>query len=252
MNSSEQPPLLSVRDLAVTLDGNQIFNNVSFEVRPEEVLAVVGPNGAGKSVLLKTVLGIFRPTSGTITFGENARIGYLPQRFHVDAYLPMTALEFLELKNVSRQKLAQVLEQTELSLTLLSTPLAWLSSGQLQKVLLAWALLADPTLLLFDEPTENVDVVGQESIYSLLHNLQDHFGIAVIIISHDLHVVYRYANHVLCLNKTMTCYGEPHAELTPAALAELYGDHAFFHHHHFPTHKNHGAAEHHPAHEPQP
>jgi len=233
-------PLLSVRDLAVEIDGTSILKNVSFDIAREEVLAVVGPNGAGKSVLLKTLLGFFTPSGGSISFAPGTRIGYLPQRFHVDAYLPMTALEFLELKRAmpagkaaSRAALARAIEQTEVSPKLLTTPLAYLSSGQLQKVLLAWALMNEPNLLFFDEPTENVDVVGQESVYSLLHHLQDHLGIALIIISHDLHVVYRYANHVLCLNHTMTCYGEPQTALTSAALAELYGDHAFFHHHHF-------------------
>ncbi|MDO8469693.1 MAG: metal ABC transporter ATP-binding protein [bacterium] len=239
-------PLLSVRDLAVEIDGTSVLKNVSFDIAPQEVLAIVGPNGAGKSVLLKTLLGFFRPSGGSISFAPGTRIGYLPQRFHVDSYLPMTALEFLELKRAmptrlaevpakqaGRQALARAIEQTEISPKLLVTPLAYLSSGQLQKVLLAWALMNEPNLLFFDEPTENVDVVGQESVYSLLHHLQDHLGIALIIISHDLHVVYRYANHVLCLNHTMTCYGEPQTALTSAALSELYGDHAFFHHHHF-------------------
>jgi zinc transport system ATP-binding protein len=225
--------ILHVHDLAVELDGKRIIHDVSFFVKPQEVLAIVGPNGAGKSVLLKTLVGLLKPTTGWVEWQDGIRIGYLPQRFHVERYLPMTVEEFLKLKPVHSYTLPEVLALVGLDVSWLSRSLAHLSSGQLQKVLLAWTLLDKPHVLLFDEPTENVDVVGQESIYTLLHMLQDELGISLIIVSHDLHVVFRYANKVVCLNEKMVCYGEPESALTNARLSELYGDHAFFHHHHF-------------------
>ena len=177
-------------------------------MREGEVLAVIGQNGSGKSVFLKTLLGMIPATHGTITWKKDVRIGYLPQRFQVDAYLPMTVQEFLSLKPDARP-ICETLKLLHMEHEWLHKHLAHLSGGELQQVLLLWVLQDNPHIILFDEPTENVDVVGSESIYKTLHHLQDTTGLAIIIISHDLHLVYRYANTVLCLNKNMVCYGEP-------------------------------------------
>ncbi len=228
--------IIEVKNLSVTLDGRKIVGEVSFTLQSQEVLAIVGPNGAGKSILLKTLVGINKHYSGEIYFAPGTKIGYLPQRFHVDSYLPITVREFLNLKPEHKYTLEEVLRLVDIPETWLTQNLGTFSSGQLQKILLAWAVIDQPHVLLFDEPTENVDVVSQESIYDLLHELQDRLAISIIIVSHDLDVVYKYANTVLCLNERMLCYGEPVATLTNEALSELYGDHAFFHHHHFGNH----------------
>jgi len=233
--------LLEAKNLSVMLGGKEILKNISFSVAPQEVLAVIGPNGAGKSVLLKVLMGLLKSSSGTIAWKKNIKIGYLPQRFHVDSYLPMTVYEFLKLKPNYNGSGEKVLSLVGLDAGWLKKNLAHLSGGELQKVLLAWTLINNPEILLFDEPTENVDIVGQESIYNILHHLQDVVGVAIIIISHDLNVVYRYANNVICLNKNMLCYGAPDATLTADRLSELYSDHAFFHHHH----EHEGHHEHH-------
>jgi zinc transport system ATP-binding protein len=236
--------LLKVEDLSVILDGQKIIKDVSFELKPEEVLAIVGPNGAGKTVLLKSLLGLFPIQSGKIEWSPGVSCGYLPQRFHIDHYLPMTVEEFLKLKPNPKYSIDEVLELVGIGKDWLHKNLAIFSSGQLQKILLAWAVIDQPQVLLFDEPTENVDVVAQESIYDLLHHLQDALKISIIIISHDLTIVYRYANQVLCLNHAMTCYGEPREILSTKTLSELYGDHAFFHHHHFDNEHPHNHSHH--------
>lgn len=245
--------LLKVEDLSVTFGDIRVLIDVSFELEKERVLAIIGPNGAGKSVLLKTLLGIIKPTSGTITWAPNVRVGYLPQRFHIDLYLPMTVGEFMDLKPTREMTNEVALKLVEVDVSWLTRKLAHLSSGQLQRILLAWSLLDNPQILLFDEPTENVDVVGQESIYSLLHHLQDTIGVSLIIISHDLHAVYRYANNVLCINQKMVCYGEPEDELTVDKLSSLYKDQTFFHHdygsidghtHEGHSHENHAHIKH--------
>jgi zinc transport system ATP-binding protein len=235
----ENKVLLKVENLSVELENKTVIKDVSFELKKEEVLAIVGPNGAGKSVLLKTLLGLFPPATGKIRWTPGVTCGYLPQRFHIDHYLPMTVEEFLKLKPNPKYSIDEVLGLVEAEESWLKKNLATFSSGQLQKILFAWAIIDQPQVLLFDEPTENVDVIGQESIYDLLHHLQDKLGIATILISHDLNIVYHYANQVLCLNHAMTCYGEPKEILTTKTLSELYGDHAFFHHHHFDEHKHH-------------
>lgn len=229
----EPQPLLAVENVSVAFDGRNILEHISFTVQPEEVLAVIGPNGSGKTVLLKTLIGLIKPARGRITWSPRARVGYLPQRFQVDRHLPMTVREFLRLKPTFTRPLEEALHLTRLTRGTLGKHLAHLSGGELQKVLLAWSIMDNPNLLLFDEPTENVDVVGQESIYSILHDLQDSLHVAVVLVSHDLHIVYRYATQVICINKRMVCSGIPHEVLTTERLSELYGDHAFFHHHHF-------------------
>ena len=225
-------PIIKVENLSVRLEGQEIIHDVSFEINPREVLAIIGPNGSGKTVLLKSLLGIIKPSGGEIDWMPNIRIGYLPQRFNVDKYLPMTVGEFLNLKSEKSYKLEDALKMVGFEKKALQKSLAYLSGGEMQKTLLAWAIMDDPQILLFDEPTENVDPISEESIYRLLHDLQARLGIAMIIVSHDLHVVYRYANNVLCLNKKAVCYGAPKETLTKESLVELYGEHAHFHHHH--------------------
>lgn len=228
----ELPVLLSVKNLSVSFRENHVLKHVSFDVKKEEVLAIIGPNGAGKSVLLKTLLGIIKPSGGSVEWFPGVRIGYLPQRFHVDMYLPMTVEEFLNLKPRKTLTNEAVLRLLKLEKAWLKKRLAYLSSGQLQRVLLAWALLDDPQILLFDEPTENVDIGGQESIYTLLHHLQDTTGISLILVSHDLQIVYKHANSVLCLNEKQICYGEPKDALTHETITELFGEHTIYHHNH--------------------
>lgn len=229
----ENSPLLKVDNISVEIDHQTILDSVSFELRPQEVLAVIGPNGAGKSVLLKTLLGFFTPSKGKIEWAKGIKRGYLPQRFQVDRYLPMTVEEFLNLKPNPKFTIEKITSLVKMEQLLLKKNLAVISSGQLQKVLLAWSIIDQPQVLLFDEPTENVDIVSQESVYDLLHHLQKELKIATIIVSHDLNVVYRYADQVFCLNRQGLCYGRPLVILTTEKLSEVYGNHGFFEHHHF-------------------
>jgi len=232
MEPKDKKSVLTVKDLSLTIDEKKILTDISFSIKPEEVLAVIGPNGSGKSMLLKTLVGIHTPTSGTITWAPKAKVGYLPQRFQVDHYLPMTIEEFLSLKKNPEYSLNEVFSLTKMEKSWRTKNLAHLSSGQLQKILLAWAVLDKPEILLFDEPMENVDIAGQESIYRLLHELQETLHVALILVSHDLNLVYRYADQVLCLNQKMLCYGPPHNALTEQKIKELFDTHTLFHHTH--------------------
>jgi len=238
MEPKNKQPILTVEDLSLTIDGKKILKDISFSIIPEEVLAIIGPNGSGKSMLLKTLVGIHTPTSGTITWAPDTKIGYLPQRFQVEHYLPMTIEEFLLLKKSPEYSLNEVFSLVKIEKGWRTKNLAHLSSGQLQKILLAWAILDKPEILLFDEPMENVDITGQESIYRLLHELQETLYVALIIVSHDLNLVYRYADQVLCLNQKMLCYGAPHDELTEHRIKELFDTHTLFHHDHDKNHAN--------------
>jgi len=217
--------ILSVKDLTVDLDGRSILSGLSFELHEQEMLAIIGPNGAGKTVLLRTLLHML-PYQGEISWMENARIGYVPQRVAADRQLPLSASDLLNAKahflKLSQADIERVTSVADLTLELLNANMGILSGGQFQKVLIALALLGQPNVILFDEPTASLDELTQERVYELLHRLKEEQGITVVLVSHDLSVVYRYATMVLCIGKGKPCFGPPKEVLTPEALEALY------------------------------
>ena len=235
--------ILQVKDLSVGFDRDQILKGLEFSVKKGDVLAVIGPNGAGKSVLFRSLLGLI-PYSGTIEWAKDLKISYVPQKFAIDRELPLSVEEFLRFKKKKTSDIVDTLEslgimtakhahhsEYHLQEHILKQRLGWLSGGQLQRVLIAWALLDNPDVLLFDEPTSGIDVGGEETIYNLLKKLHTERGMTMLLISHDLNIVYKYANNVLCLNKEMICYGIPSAVLDPTSLAKVYGEETGFYNH---------------------
>jgi zinc transport system ATP-binding protein len=233
--------VLTVEDLFVTLDNVQVLRNISFTLRQSEAFAVIGPNGAGKTVLFRALLGLV-PHTGVVRWRSGVEIGYVPQRFSVERSAPITALEFFLLQSPSFWRptavfigqLEQELKLMGLRRDVLRKGLGELSGGETQRLLIAWALLRRPTVLLLDEPTAGVDAGFEQTIYALLHRIQQERGTALLLISHDLSVVYRYAQRVLCLNKSVVCQGSPVEALNPQALATLYGEAGLYHHEHGP------------------
>jgi zinc transport system ATP-binding protein len=231
--------VLSVEDLSLTLDGQPVLQDVSFTLKQGEALAVIGPNGAGKTVLFRSLLGLL-PYSGRVEWRRDVKMGYVPQRFSVDRSAPISAMEFFLLQSPNfwrpsvdfRDRLDQELKLMGLDRRVLRKALGELSGGETQRVLIASALLEKPSVLLLDEPTAAVDAGFEETVYALLHRVQMERGTALLLISHDLSVVYRYAQRVVCLNKTVVCQGTPVDALNPQALATLYGEASFYHHEH--------------------
>ena len=225
--------LLEVKNLNVAFGDQIILDDINLELKSGEVLAVIGPNGAGKTVLFRTLLGLMKPTGGSIVWKPGVKIGYVPQRFDIETDLPLTTREFFYLKGkgISESKIKTVLDWVGMPSETLKTRFSELSVGQRQRILVGWAAMNEPEILLFDEPTADIDISGQRSIYHLLHQIQDRIGFAVILISHDLSVVYRYADQVLCLNRKRICFGPPKNVLSAQQLMELYGgEHAFYEH----------------------
>lgn len=218
--------ILNVKNLTVFYGSDKVLDNVSFSLDKGDALAVIGPNGSGKTTLFRSIIGAV-PFEGEIVKDPRIRIGYVPQKIDLDRNLPLTVKEFflLKIENGSKRiyEMEEVLDLVKLPKQFLRKRLAELSSGEFQRVLIAWAVIDYPDLLLFDEPTASIDVAGQETIYDLLHRLQDVRQLTLILISHDLSVVYNYANKVLCLNHRRICFGEPKEVLTAAELAKLYG-----------------------------
>lgn len=227
-------PILEIKNLKIGPKNGNILNNVSFELEKGDSLAVIGPNGAGKTTLFRAILGAIS-YSGEIIKEKSIRIGYVPQKVDIERDLPITAGEFLSLRGHTdagkEHSFAGALKTVGLGIEFLDKKIGELSSGELQRMLIAWATLGHPDLLLFDEPTASVDIAGQETVYELLHKLQDEHNLTLVLISHDLSVVYKYANKVLCLNKTQVCFGLPSEVLNSKELEKLYGGGKNLYHH---------------------
>lgn len=232
-------PILEVCDLSVAFNNEEVLKDISFSVNEGDVLAIIGPNGAGKTVLFRALINLIS-YDGEIKWREDAQIGYVPQKLFEKAELPLTVKEFFILKSKNLffkdkqliESIVHELKSVGLKPEILNQQLTNLSQGQFQRVLIAWAILRHPNVLLFDEPTAGIDIAGEGSIYNLLHKLQNERGMTVLIISHDLNIVYRYADKVLCLNKENLCFGEPKKALTSEQIERLYGESAFYHHEH--------------------
>jgi len=236
-------PVLEVKNLSVIIDSEEIIHDISFEVKKGEALAIIGPNGAGKTVLFRALLGLL-PYTGQVNFKKEIKIGYVPQKFEIDKLIPIKVKEFFLLKADNfwllpksfLNNLIHELKAVGLEKDILHKQMGDLSGGELQRILIAFALIRHPDILLFDEPTAGIDIGFEETIYTLLHKLQKERGTTLLLISHDLNVVYRYADKVICLNKEMVCHGRPKDVLNPEELAALYGEGAFYGHNHEQVH----------------
>lgn len=240
--------LIAIDRLCVGYRANRVLQDVSLQVDPGEIVTIVGPNGSGKTTLLRAIVGAVAPTSGQIVRAPALVIGYLPQRLHVDPTLPITVERFLRLPHgASRAAIAAALARsgvTELS----GRQMSDLSGGQLQRVLLARALVAQPDLLLLDEPTAGLDQPGSAAFYQLIDAVRRETGCAVLMISHELHVVMAASDRVVCLNGHVCCQGTPeHVSSAPEYRALFgtgtHGALALYRHEHDHSHDAaHGAA----------
>ena len=216
----ENSTILEVKNLNVRIGEDEILKDISFGLKEGEILAVVGPNGAGKTTLLKTILGEY-PYSGSVELRKGIKIGYVPQRFGYIKEVPMKVKEFFELKNVDQKSAVKVLKDLDFNEKILEKNIGELSSGQFQRILIAWALASEPNIILFDEPMEGIDAKAQKSVYKCLYELKKK-KISMIIVTHDLDVVYKFVDKCLCVNKIKVCYGKP-TSLNKETLTKLYG-----------------------------
>jgi zinc transport system ATP-binding protein len=216
-------PLVEGRRLRLRFGGHEILQGIDVSVRAGEIVTVIGPNGAGKSMMARALLGLVALDGGTVARRPGLTVGYLPQRFAVDAVLPLTVRRLMSLtQRASASSIATALDEVGAA-HLLSRQVHDLSGGELQRVLLARALLGDPDLLVLDEPIQGVDVTGQMELYGLIARLRDRHGCGILLISHDLHLVMAATDRVVCINHHLCCEGKPEAVRSDPAYLALFG-----------------------------
>jgi zinc transport system ATP-binding protein len=238
------PPILEARDVAWRVGTETILDHVSLSLHEGEILTVIGPNGAGKTSLLRILMGLTEPSAGSVWREPGLRIGYMPQRLVIDPSLPLDVGRFLRLAERNPRRLEAVAEEVGIR-ELLRTPVASVSGGEFQRVLLARALLRAPRLLVLDEPVQGVDVNGQAELYGLINGVRRRHQCAVLMISHDLHLVMAATDTVLCLNRHVCCAGKPEVVSAHPEFLQLFGKQtireiAVYTHHHDHEHDLHG------------
>jgi len=226
--------VLEVDRLSIRFEKVEVFADLSFQVAKGSSLAVIGPNGAGKTVLFQALIGSV-PSQGTIRWAPGVRIGYVPQKLDLDRDVPITSWDFLRARSTSTRGadagILHMLEVVGISKETSNNSIGTLSGGQFQRLLVAFALLGNPSVLLLDEPTAGVDEPGQKQLNEVVRRLQEKQGLTALFISHDLSVVYQYATNVLCLGHKHACFGPPRKILTPDLLSQVYGSPLDYHVH---------------------
>ena len=207
----------------LTIAGNTVLSNVDLAVSEHEIVTLIGPNGSGKSTLVRLVLGLLEADRGQVFLRPGLRIGYMPQRLVIDDSLPLTVDRFLRLGGTASRR-ARMAALGEVAVSRLAdSPIQKISGGEMQRVLLARALLREPDLLVLDEPAQGVDVTGQTELFKLITDIRDRRGCGVLMVSHDLHLVMASTDTVVCLNHHVCCTGHPETVTRHPAYIELFG-----------------------------
>ncbi len=246
---------VEIENLSVAFDGRVVLKNISLRVPHGQLVALIGPNGSGKTTLLRAMLGLEKRASGRIQLlGETnvnralPRVGYVPQRLALDRSFILSVREFMALRLrstrnwfwLSHDRIDAAIRSVLVEIgvgTLLDRPLAQISGGQLQRVLIGFALLGRPDLLLLDEPTAGVDTPGEQTFYELIAEIQKRHHLTVVLVSHDLSMVYKHASWVYALNRVICCEGSPEQVMNADSLKQAYGIHVSpYHHHHSDVH----------------
>jgi zinc transport system ATP-binding protein len=225
-------PAIDVKGLTLAYDSTPVVNEVSFQVRQGEIAAIIGPNGSGKSTLLKAILGLIAPRTGEVRiFDKHLHavrdlIGYVPQRFDFDRQFPITVREFMDLArhpHCPKSRIEEKLREVGFPHRLHGANIGSLSGGQLQRVLIAQAILNNPALLLLDEPSSGIDIAGEANFYEIIEHLNTQHDVTVLLVSHDIAMISDLVDNVICVNRKLVCYGPPSTALTAKQIGELFG-----------------------------
>ncbi len=219
-------PMIAVEGLTIRDGGKVLLDHVDMVINAGEIVTVIGPNGGGKTTLLRAIIGALPPSDGRVRRVKGLRIGYTPQKLAIERTVPITVERFLSVgAQITPGDRSRALERTGVG-ALRSAQMADLSGGELQRALLARALMRDPNLLILDEPTQGLDQSGEAGFYRLIEEIREETGCAILIVSHDIHVVMRSADKVICLNGHVCCAGAPSAVSTDPSYLQLFGGRA--------------------------
>ena len=233
--------LIEAKDVGIELGSRNVLHSITMDVQEGEIVTILGPNGSGKTTLLRTLCGAIEPTRGQLMRRDDLRIGYTPQHLAIDTTMPLTVERFLSLvEKTTRQDRKDAMERVGLQ-SIQSEQLSSLSGGQFQRALLARAILRKPNLLALDEPTQGLDQPGTAAFYSLIEELRKETGCAVLMVSHDLHVVMSASDRVLCVNGHICCEGTPTVVSNAPEYRAMFGKGtagtlALYQHHHDHSH----------------
>ncbi len=221
--NDEHEALIRAKGIAVSFDTHQVLHNVDIEIQRGRIVTLIGPNGAGKTTLVRVILGMLQPDHGEVWKQPGLTIGYMPQRLHIEPTMPMSVVRFLQLTGIRQSDVIKSqLEMLQIS-HLADQQIRKVSGGELQRVLLARALLRQPSLLILDEPAQGVDVSGQAELYSLIDTIAEQHHCGILMISHDLHLVMSTTDEVVCLNHHICCHGKPEQVSHDPAFLSLFG-----------------------------
>jgi zinc transport system ATP-binding protein len=229
--------LISARGLSLGRRGINVLDHIDIDIRPGEIVTLIGPNGAGKTTLVRLLLGLEQADRGTILRQPGLVIGYAPQRFDLDRAIPMTVARFLALAQPPPDADFKGVLAEVGAAKLIHRQISELSGGELQRVILARALVRQPQLVVLDEPVRGVDYLGEADLYQLISRIRDERGLGVLLVSHDLHVVMASSDRVICLNRHVCCSGVPETVAQHPEYVRLFGTQAsaafaVYHHHH--------------------
>ncbi|KIC41603.1 zinc ABC transporter ATPase [Ruegeria sp. ANG-R] len=215
--------LITVENLSVRYGANTVLRHVDMTVEAGEIVTIVGPNGSGKTSLLRAIIGAAKPSAGLVSLKPGLKIGYVPQKLHIDPTLPISVERFMRLTDrVSGKQCEEALEVAGVS-DLLKRQMSQLSGGQFQRVLLARALINRPDVLLLDEATQGLDQPGSAAFYRQIEEVRRETGSAILMISHELHVVMSASDRVICLNGHVCCEGSPAVVASAPEYRALFG-----------------------------
>ena len=245
--TSDKIPAIEVKDCVVAFGDRLVIEGVSFAIEQGDIAAVIGPNGSGKTTLLKAILGLLPMKSGDVKlFGKHLHtvrtmIGYVPQRFDFDRNFPITVREFMDLarrihcrRHFPPSRIDEKIDEVGLPRDILDKRLGELSGGQLQRVLIAQAIINDPAILFLDEPSSGIDIMGEAAFFAVLDHLKKVHNTTIVIVSHDITMISHLVDTVVCINRRLLCFGPPAAALTRHKLEEVFGSHyePYDHHDH--------------------
>ncbi|HWV14324.1 MAG TPA: zinc ABC transporter ATP-binding protein ZnuC [Cellvibrio sp.] len=245
MTNPDNQALIRASAIGVVRNGRHLLKNADLILEEGKIVTLIGPNGAGKTTLVRSVLGLIRISEGKIERRPDLRIGYMPQKLHLESSLPLSVERFLTLGGKPQVDMQEILQLTGIE-KLVKAPMQLLSGGETQRVLLARALLRNPQLLVLDEPVQGVDISGQAALYALINDIRRVRNCGVLLVSHDLHLVMATTDTVICLNQHVCCHGHPEQVSNDPAYLALFGEQgkqsqiALYTHHHDHQHNAHG------------